>query len=140
MRDPIVSCFLKHLTRKIKLKSVTWRFDISNIKSDKCLVLKDCGAMYIWVLVLIIIKVNHTDYHKKISQNLLRHYKSFNFDNFIRKGLSDHNKITSSHITSKVMTSSVTWLFPNYYLFFVFCCRDKIPLTSFKRIAYLRFQ
>ena len=45
--------------------------------------------------LIIIIKVNYS-YHKKISQSALRQFfkKLYNFDNFIRRRLSDHNKIT----------------------------------------------
>ena len=46
-------------------------------------------------IIIIIIKVNY-NYHKKLSQNPLRQFfkKLYNFDNFIRKRMSDHNKIT----------------------------------------------
>ena len=46
-------------------------------------------------IIIIIIKVNYNNY-KKISQNPLRQFfkKLCNFDNFIRRRLSDHNKIT----------------------------------------------
>ena len=41
------------------------------------------------------IKVNY-NYRKKIFKNPLRQFfkKLYKFDNFIRRGLSDHNKIT----------------------------------------------
>ena len=44
---------------------------------------------------MIIIKVNY-NYHKKISQNPLRQFfkKLYNFDNFIRRRLSDYKKRT----------------------------------------------
>ena len=42
----------------------------------------------------IIIKVSY-NYHKKISQNPLKHFLySFDFDSFIRRRLTDQNKIT----------------------------------------------
>ena len=48
------------------------------------------------MMIIIIIKVICNYYHKKVSQNPLRQFfkKLCNFDNFIRRRLSDHNKIT----------------------------------------------
>ena len=44
----LVGCLLKQLTRKIKLKNVTLRFDVSNLilKSEKCNVLKLFKELY----------------------------------------------------------------------------------------------
>ena len=46
-------------------------------------------------IIIIIIKVNY-NYHKKISQNPLRHFfkKLYYFDNFIRRRLLDYKKRT----------------------------------------------
>ena len=50
--------------------------------------------MIIIIIIIIIIKVNYN--YQKISQNLLRKVfkKLYNFYNFIRRRLSDYNKIT----------------------------------------------
>ena len=48
------------------------------------------------MITIIIIKVNYNIIIKNISQNPLREFfkKLYNFDNFIPRILSDHNKIT----------------------------------------------
>ena len=53
--DPIVSCFLKNLTRKIELKNVTRPFDVSNtiFKSEKCLSFKFVKSLSLNKLVCI---------------------------------------------------------------------------------------
>ena len=50
--------------------------------------------MMIIIIIIIIIKVNYN--YQKISRNLLRKVfkKLYNFYNFIRRRLSDYNKIT----------------------------------------------
>ena len=44
----------------------------------------------------VLIIINHYNNHKKIFQNPLTRFfkKLYNFDDFIRRRLSDHNKIT----------------------------------------------
>ena len=52
--------------------------------------------MIMIMITIIIIKVNYNIIIKNISQNPLREFfkKLYNFDNFIPRILSDHNKIT----------------------------------------------
>ena len=47
------------------------------------------------IIIILIIKVDY-NYHKKLSQNHLTHFfeKLYNFTNFTRRRLWDHNKIT----------------------------------------------
>ena len=62
-----------------------------------------CGQ----ILVIIIVKVNY-NYHKNNSQNPLGQFvlKFYNFDNFVRRKLSDPQKITFANDVTSHMTIS----------------------------------